>query len=162
MTELSLQDQIPHNHCFGCAPRNEKGLSLRSYWSGSGSSVARFKPQAHHCAAPTHFVNGGIIATLIDCHCMCTATAAAYFRQHRPIGSDPKLTFATGRLSVQFLRPTPIDSVLLLSAKIERETPNGFVVQCQLSAQDKVCAQGEVEAVTVAESWGRSRRERSL
>ena len=153
MTDRALQDQIPHNHCFGCGPENEAGLHLKSYWSGTGPSVARFEPQARHCAGPEHFVNGGIIATLIDCHSVCTATAAAYYREDRPIGSDPLLCFATSRLDVAYRRPTPMGETLELTALVTGTTEKGFSVECEISAAGRVCAAATVEAARVPLSW---------
>lgn len=115
--------------------------------------MARFVPQAHHCAAPPHFVNGGIIATLIDCHCICTATAAAYQRQRRPLGSSPHIYLATARLAISYARPAPIAGPLQLSARITAATDTQVTVACTLEVQGKFCATGEVLAVVVPPSW---------
>lgn len=159
MAQKSLQEQIPHNHCFGCGPLNERGLTLRSYWSGTGRSTARFTPKSHHCAGPAHFVNGGIVSTLIDCHCVCTATAAAYLSEGRAIGSDPQYFFATTKLIVDFAKPTPIDTDLLLEAEIEETIPMGYRLRCALTAGGKIRATGTVEAVRVSAAW-MTRREK--
>ena len=63
-------------------------------------------------------MNGGIIATLIDCHSVCTAMAAAYFEDARELGSEPAKYLATGRLEIDYRRPAPIDAVLQLEAEI--------------------------------------------
>ncbi|MEE8543759.1 MAG: PaaI family thioesterase [Gammaproteobacteria bacterium] len=153
MTDLSLQEQIPHNHCFGCGPFNEGGLNLKSYWSGSGPSIARFRPQPQHCSAPPHFVNGGIIATLLDCHSICTAMAAAYHREARAIGSAPLCYYATASLVVRYRRPAPMETELELEAEILDATDKGCLLQCSLSADGKLCADAEVQAVPVPLSW---------
>jgi acyl-coenzyme A thioesterase PaaI-like protein len=153
LAEVSLQAQIPHNHCFGCGPANKAGLNLESFWTGEGPSAARFMPQPHHCAAPTHFVNGGILATLIDCHCVCTCVAAAYFRARRPLGSAPGIYFATANMTLTYLRPTPISVALDLEAEIVAEIDKGYRVSCKLEAAGKICVTGEVCAVQVSESW---------
>jgi acyl-coenzyme A thioesterase PaaI-like protein len=115
--------------------------------------VARFTPAPHHCSAPIHFVNGGIIATLIDCHCICTAMAAAYFAEGRPIGSEPHRYFATGSLQIGYRRPTPMDTVLELSAVVHERQDERCRLTCQLSVQGKLCAVGDVLAVPVSEAW---------
>ena len=153
MAEISLQAQIPHNHCFGCGPANEAGLNLESFATGEGIFVARFEPQPHHCAAPTHFVNGGILATLIDCHCICSAYAAGYRDADRPMGSLPAMHFVTGEMTLQYLRPAPIDAALNLEAEIFAKIDNGYRVSCRLSAGTKLCVTGEVRAVRVSDSW---------
>ncbi len=74
----AFQDYYPEelSHCYGCGRRNEHGHQLKSYWDGD-ESVASFTPHAYHIAIPG-YVYGGLIASLIDCHCTGTA-AAAYF-----------------------------------------------------------------------------------
>jgi acyl-coenzyme A thioesterase PaaI-like protein len=153
LSEIALQDRFAHNHCFGCGPHNSGGLNLKSYWAGHGPSVARFTPAPHHCSAPPHFVNGGIIATLIDCHSICTAMAAAYLEQGRAIGSEPGLYYATGTLEIGYRRPTPMDTVLELEAEISERVGTKYVVICRLNAAGRLCAQGRVEAVPVPASW---------
>ena len=110
-------------------------------------------PAPQHCAGPTHFVNGGILSTLIDCHCVCTATAAAYADAGRKLGSEPLLSFATTRLEIEFLRPTPIEAELVLDAQIAKTIPNGYRLNCRLNADDKLRVRGCVEAVQVSQQW---------
>ncbi len=153
MSELALQDRLSHNHCFGCGPHNEGGLNLKSYWTGEGPSTARFTPLPHHCSAPTHFVNGGIIATLIDCHSICTAWAAAFVDEGRSIGSEPARFVATGKLEITYKRPTPMGTELELEAVISERLEPGYVLTCNLSANGKVCAVATVTAVPVPASW---------
>lgn len=153
LADRSLQAQIPHNHCFGCGPANTAGLNLESFWTGEGPSVARFAPQPHHCAAPKHFVNGGILATLIDCHCICTAIAAAYRAQGRAIGSQPNINLVTAGMTLRYRRPAPIDSPLHLAAQIDAQIHNGYRVSCTLSARGKVCVTADVDAIQVADAW---------
>jgi len=153
VTARSVQAQMPHNHCFGCGPSNDNGLGLESFWSSAGICTARFRPRAHHCAAPAHVVNGGVIATLIDCHAICTATAAAYRAESRPIGSWPHLYFATAQLRVRYRRPASISDVLELTAQIMQETPRGFIVECTLECRARQCVSAEVDAVRVSEQW---------
>lgn len=144
---------MPHNHCYGCGPLNSDGLRLKSYWSGNELSVASFTPETHHCAGPRHFVNGGIIATLIDCHSICTAVAMAYRDAGRAPGSPPDLHYATSKLEVEYLRPTPIDDPLRLEARIVERAAESYVVSCELASRGKTCARATVVAVRVPESW---------
>ncbi len=120
--------------------------------------MARFVPQPAHCAAPSHFVNGGIIATLIDCHCICTATAEAYRLENRDIGSTPHLHFVTARMVVDYLRPAPIEGPLMLTAAISSQLSKGFVVGCKLEVSGRLCATAEVTAIRVGEAWMHDKR----
>ena len=73
MDPIPFQNLIHGNHCFGCGPENDLGLRIKSYWDGKNQSICRFIPEKHHCAGPAEYLNGGIISTIIDCHCICTA-----------------------------------------------------------------------------------------
>ena len=115
--------------------------------------MAKFSPQPHHCAGPTHFVNGGIIATVIDCHCICTAAAAAYNDDAREIGTKPDLHYATTRLELKYLRPTPITAELELLARIEARKERRYVLFCELIADGKPRVEALVEAIRVSDSW---------
>src|SRR5690606_24999567 len=101
----AFQDRISGNHCYGCGPDNAGGLRIKSYWSGDNESVCHFTPLPHHSAGPAHYVNGGIIATLIDCHCVCTAIAKGYRLAGREVGQGEAIWFATGRLEVDYKYP---------------------------------------------------------
>ena len=150
---IPFQDRLPHNHCFGCGPDNPHGLRVRSSWAGEDQSVAHFTPAPYHCAGPAHFVNGGILATIIDCHCVCTAMAAAYRDADRELGSPTGLHYATAKLEAEYLRPTPIDAELTLTARIVARTERTYVLSCELEARGKTCVSARVEAIRVPESW---------
>ena len=155
----ALQDQLPHNHCFGCGPHNPNGLRIKSYWSGDELSVARFTPEPHHCAGPKHFVNGGILATIVDCHCICTAAGWAYRDEGREIGTKPDFHYATSTLTLAYRRPTPMNTELELEAHVVERTERTYVLSCALKANGKTCVEATVEAIRVPESWIQGERE---
>ncbi len=149
----AFQDRIPDNFCFGCGPENPKGLRIKSFWDGEKESVCRYQPEAHQTAGPRQFLNGGIIATLIDCHCVCTATAAAYRREGRDLGSAPPIWYVTGTLSVRYLKPTPIADPVEMRATVLEETDKKTSLSCILSSDGEPCAQAEVVAIRVPYTW---------
>lgn len=151
MTE-SIQEQIPDNHCFGCGTLNPDGLHIRSRWQGD-ESVCVWTPHPEHMAGPTHILNGGIIATVIDCHTVCTAIADAYRREGRDIGAEPTLWYATGRLSLHYLRPTPLDAPLTLRAHIVESGERKTILACSLHSESEVRVEAEVVAVRVPPAW---------
>ncbi len=153
MHDTSFQALIPDNFCFGCGPGNPHGLRLESRWSGPNESVCTYQPEWYHAAGPKSILNGGIIATLIDCHCVCTAMAAAYRAEGREIGSPPHLWYATGSLKVKYLRPTPIDLPVHLTARIEEAHAKKTLLSCVLSSAEIKCAEGKVIAVRTSPSW---------
>src|SRR5204863_1255601 len=64
----SLQERYaPENACWGCGPANPHGLRIRSFPRGE-EVVAEWKPEPRY-EAFQGVLNGGIIGTLLDCHC---------------------------------------------------------------------------------------------
>lgn len=155
MSDKAFQDYYPDDfsHCYGCGSLNENGLQIKSYWDGE-ESVCRFTPDKKHIALPG-FVYGGLIASLVDCHCVGTAAAATYRFEERELGSDPPLRFVTGSLKVDFLAPTPMGVELELRGKVLEVTGKKAVIEARVLAGDKVCATGLVIAVKMPETMGR-------
>jgi acyl-coenzyme A thioesterase PaaI-like protein len=149
---VAFQDQIPDNFCFGCGADNPDGLHLKSAWEGD-EAVAHWTPWPRFAAGPKHFLNGGIIATLLDCHGVCTAIAEGYRRDGRAIGTEPSIWHATTKLDVRYLRPTAIDQPVLLRATVVEVGDGGTVVDCTLTSAGKIRAEGRVVSVQVPESW---------
>lgn len=152
-TTPSFQSQIPDNFCFGCGADNPDGLRIQSFWSGPDQSICRYTPQPHQAAGPKTFLNGGIIATLIDCHTICTAVANAYRLEEREISSSPLVWFVTASLKVDYLKPTPIDAPVELRATLRDVGEKKTVLDCTLSSGETVSARGEVLAIRVPLSW---------
>lgn len=149
--ERAIQDYYPDDfsHCYGCGRLNAHGYRIKSYARGD-TVVAAFDPEPWHLSVPK-FTYGGLIASLIDCHAMATAAAATYRAEGRAFGSDPPLRFVTGRLAVDYLKPTPIGR-LELSARAREMGPRKVVVDVTLSADGTVTARGEVVAVRIPDS----------
>lgn len=152
MDPSAFQDEIPDNHCWGCGSSNPHGLRIKSYWSGE-EAVCTWRPEDFHGGGPRHILNGGIIATLMDCHCICTAIAAAYRAEGRGFKTEPLIWYVTASLSVSYLLPTPVDAPVTLHAKIIERKPRKTLLYCSLHARGKERARGEVAAVRVPPAW---------
>ena len=152
MADKAIQDEMVGNYCWGCGADNPVGLHLKSYWDGE-VAVAQWTPGHEYAAGPRHFLNGGIIATLLDCHGICTAVASAYQREQRSIRTEPEIWFATASLSVDYLRPSPIDSLVQLSARVVSQDDRTITVDCVLRASEKERARASVGAVRVPDDW---------
>ena len=150
--QRAFQDQMSDNLCFGCGSENPDGLQIKSFWDGA-DSVCSYQPLTHHAAGPPHIVNGGIIATLIDCHCVCTAIADAYRRAGQPIGSAPLLWYATGALNIKYLAPASIDQPLRLRAQLTETHVKKTILACSVTSGGTVCATAQVVAVRVPSAW---------
>jgi acyl-coenzyme A thioesterase PaaI-like protein len=140
MTEtLSIQESLyPDVMCFGCGHANPDGLHLRSYVDGD-VVVAEFTPWPQHDNG-TGFLNGGIIATVLDCH-----GAAVVMWEAAQRGWEPPpfvmLPFITAGFDVRFRRPTPLGPTLQLTASPERVDEKEIVVHSELAVDDKVRAE---------------------
>ncbi len=153
MSNKPFQDYWEKNKCWGCGSGNEHGLHLKSYWSGD-ESVSTFIPAGHHKAGPDHFLNGGIIATVIDCHSICTAIADAYREEERELNSEPFVWYVTASMKIDYHKPTPIADAVTLRARVEKREGKKTVVVCDLYSGGDKCAQAEVLAVRVTpEKW---------
>jgi acyl-coenzyme A thioesterase PaaI-like protein len=131
----SLQERYaPANACFGCGPANAEGLRIRSFLRGD-EVVAEWKPQPKYEAFPG-VLNGGIIGTLLDCHCNWTA---AYHLMRHADADHPPCT-VTAEYSIKLLRPTPSGGPVSLSAKAVDITGDRATIEGTLSAGGKICA----------------------
>lgn len=148
----AFQDYYPKNfsYCYGCGRLNDKGLKIKSYWDGE-ESICEFKPRPYHTAFPK-FVYGGLIASIIDCHGTGTASAAAYRAEGRNMGTEPILRYVTASLYVNYIKPTPIDTTLILRGIVKEIKEKKVIVKVILFANGEICAKGEVIAVKIPDS----------
>jgi acyl-coenzyme A thioesterase PaaI-like protein len=151
MSEKAFQDFYPDqwSHCFGCGRLNPRGYQIKSYWDGD-ETVAHFTPKSYHTAIPG-YVYGGLLASLIDCHGTGTAAAAAYRAENRPMDSDPPLRYLTGSLHIQYLKPTPLGSNILLRGKVRQVKGRKVIVDVSVIVDDIETVTGEVIAIQVPE-----------
>jgi acyl-coenzyme A thioesterase PaaI-like protein len=131
----SLQETYaPENRCFGCGPSNERGLRIRSFPEGD-EVVCTWTPQEYHLAF-ANILNGGIVGTLLDCHCNWTAAWALMQRD----GLDHPPFMVTAEYTIRLKRPTPMDTALHLRAKAVEVKADRCVVEGTLEAHGKVTA----------------------
>ena len=135
MKNRSLQEKYaPNNSCFGCGPANAQGLRIRSFPKGE-EVVAEWIPQSKYEAFPG-VLSGGIIGTLLDCHCNWTA---AWHLMKKARADHPPCT-VTADYAIKLLRPTSSNGPVFLSAKVVEATDDRATVEGTLSANEKVCA----------------------
>lgn len=146
MSTTSLQDQFaPKSICYGCGPANEHGLQIKSFVEGS-EVVAQWQPSEHHHAFP-NVVNGGIIGSILDCH--CNWAASWYLMQDQQLAEPP--CTVTAEYTIKLLRPTPMNTPLLLRAKLVDINGNKARITGELLANNKVCDTCEAVFVAVKE-----------
>lgn len=149
--QRSFQDYYPESlsHCYGCGTQNPEGLHIQSFWE-TDESVAEFHPKEYHLAFPG-YVYGGLIASLVDCHCVGTAAAAAYRNEGREPGTLPAFRYVTGSLHVDYLKPTPLGPPIILRAKVVEIKGKKIVVEATVNVDGKVTAKGRVVAIQMPE-----------
>jgi acyl-coenzyme A thioesterase PaaI-like protein len=134
----SIQERLyPQLTCFGCGHANAKGLKLRSY-PGEGFVTAQFQPWPEHDNG-FGFLNGGIIATVLDCH-----SGAAVFHRADQLGLQPPagapLLYVTAGLDLRYLRPVPLGQVLELRARVVSADADEVTVDAELVWDGKLRA----------------------
>lgn len=151
----AFQDFYPDNvaHCYGCGRLNAQGHQIRTIWDGD-ETVTRYTPRPEHTAIPG-FVYGGLLASLIDCHCTGTAAAAMYGAENREMDSEPAFRFVTGSLHVDYLKPTPLGPELEIRGKVKEIRGRKVIVEATVYAEGVATAHGEVVAVQMPDSFVR-------
>ncbi len=150
MEQHAFQDVFTGSmsHCWGCGSHNAHGLQIKSYWAENGEeTICTWQPQEYHTAAWPDILSGGIIASLIDCHSMCTAMMVAHRAEGVEWSSEPSIIYITASLQVKYLKPTPMTYPVTLRAHVTEQTARKMVVQCSVFSQDEECARGEVVGV---------------
>ena len=145
-----FQDHMPSNVCFGCGKDNHFGLQINSYWEGD-EAVCIWNSEEKY-QGWKGIMNGGILATLIDCHTMGTAMSAAYRAENRSLDSEPIYRYATGTISVKYLKPTSNNHPVELRAKVEEIKGRKVVLTCTVKSQGEITATSEVIAIRVVDS----------
>jgi len=159
---LSLQQRYaPQGICFGCGPANPQGLQIQSYPGPDGSVRAVWQAEPHHQAF-SGFLNGGIVSSLLDCHCNWTAIHYALQEQdqdrqkHEPVSMPPSTV--TARLDVEFLAPTSSHEPIELSAKVVEAAKRKYSVAGEVRVQGTVTAKCQALFIAVRQghpAWHR-------
>ncbi len=153
MPSKAFQDCYPDNyaHCYGCGRLNKNGLQIKSYWDGE-ESVCYFKPRPDYTGGFPHYLYGGLIASLMDCHGAGTAAAAKAREEGIDLDKEPLPRFVTARLEVDYLKPTPIDTELEIRGGIISIDGRKIEVQLTLKVQDSICAKGKALMIQIPEN----------
>ena len=132
---VSLQEKYaPTNSCFGCGPANKDGLRIRSFVDGN-EIVAEWMPEPKYEAFPG-VLNGGIIGTLLDCHCNWTA---AWHLMNKSGADHPPCT-VTAEYAIKLLRPTPTTGPVRLIGRVVESSSDRATVEGSLFGGGKLCA----------------------
>ena len=136
MSDAALQDRYaPNGTCFGCGPRNERGLHVKSVPREDGSVVARWHAEKFH-EAYDGALSGGIIGTLMDCHSNWTAT----YHLMKKSGAEAPPCTVTAEYAIKLRRPTPAAGEIEIVARPVDVGEDRAVVEAELIAGGNVCA----------------------
>ena len=154
--KIAIQDTYGERfqYCWGCGPKNEAGLHIKSYPTEDGKKViTRVKPGKTFTGGVPNNLFGGMIAMIFDCH----GTASAAFFKHYAKGLD--LTedtvierFITAHLEVDFKKPTPMDEEVEVEASLEELGERKAVVNMVLTSKGEVRAKAKMVAVAVKDN----------
>jgi acyl-CoA thioesterase FadM len=147
MERQYFQDYVPGNVCFGCGNLNHEGLQIKSYWDGEEAVCIWQSQEKYHGWA--HVLNGGILATIVDCHCMNTAMAAAYRSEGRGLESLPEYRYATGTMTVKYLKPTSNLTPVEVRTQVLEQKGRKVVMHCDVYSDGQKTAEADVIAIRV-------------
>lgn len=150
MSEEIFQDHMPGNVCFGCGKDNHQGLQIKSYWDGE-EAICIWESEEKY-QGWKGLLNGGIIATLIDCHSMCTSMAATYRAENRTLDSLPEYRYATGTMTIKYLKPTSNTLPVELRATVREIKGRKVTVDCKVFSEGQLTVIAEVIAIRVYDS----------
>ena len=150
MEKIYFQDYMPGNVCFGCGAESPEGLQIKSFWDGD-EAVCIWNSQEKYNGWK-NLLNGGILATLVDCHTMGTAMAYAYKSEDRALDTMPEYRYATGTINVRYLKPTPNDKPIELRAQVLEMKGRKTTMTCQVFCEGIQTAECEVVAIRVFDS----------
>jgi acyl-coenzyme A thioesterase PaaI-like protein len=142
----SIQEiYAPNNVCYGCGPANERGIGLRSFVEGD-QLIATWQADSHYQAFEG-MLCGGVIGTLLDCH--CNWTGAWQLMQNNQLEAPP--CTVTAEYKIVLKAPTPMKNPIRLRANVVQSSQRKAVVHGELIAGDQVTATCEGVFVAVKE-----------
>jgi uncharacterized protein (TIGR00369 family) len=110
------------NGCFGCGDDNDAGLHLQFFVDDEQRILCRVRLARQFQGPPGH-AHGGIIATLLD-------EAMSKANRHRNI------TAMTRHMSIDYLRPVPLESDLVLEGWSESDLDSGRKHRCSAALRN--------------------------
>ncbi|MDJ0973282.1 MAG: PaaI family thioesterase [Planctomycetota bacterium] len=124
----------PNGHCFGCGPKNDKGLRLESHVDGD-AVVCRWQARPEH-QAWKGTINGGVIGALFDCH--SNWTAAWHLWEQGGRGEFPSTV--TAEFHVKLKRPTSSRTPVTIRARVAESSENRATIEATMESEGKLTA----------------------
>ena len=154
MDQLAIQETYGERfqHCWGCGPKNDAGLHLKSYPAGD-KCICTFTPDKAYTGGVPKNLFGGMIAMVFDCH----GTASAAYFKHRDKGLElTKDTvigrFITAHLSIDFKKPVPMGEEINITSRVEEIGERKVIVAMEMEAAGDIRATAKMVAVGVKDT----------
>jgi acyl-coenzyme A thioesterase PaaI-like protein len=142
----SLQKQYASKSiCYGCGPANAEGLHINSF-PEEDRLICEWVPEPKYQAFPG-MLYGGLIASLLDCHCNWTA-AWHLMKQN---GLDKPPCTVTAELNVKYTAPTPATAPVRMVARVVQSKERSATVEGELYSGELLCATCRAVFVAVKE-----------
>lgn len=141
-------------YCWGCGPKNEEGIHIKSYPSEDGQSCyCKIVPEEKYTGGVPANLFGGMIAMIFDCH----GTASAAWFNHNNKGLKLKEDtvigrYITARLEIDFKKPVPMNKEITVTAKAEEIGERKIIVSMEMEADGEVRAKAKMVAVGVKDN----------
>ena len=150
---IAIQDRYGERfqHCWGCGPKNDLGLHLKTYPSIDGETcISKIKLENQYTGGVPSNVFGGMIATIFDCH---GTASAAWFAHHQKGLELTESTvigrFITARLEIDYLSPSPIEDEIVVTSTLEELGERKAIIAMEMTVATKVRAKAKMVAVAV-------------
>ena len=153
---IAVQDTYGERfqHCWGCGPKNDLGMHLKTYPSVEGTScISRIKVDPQYTGGVPANLFGGMIAVIFDCH--GTASAAWFSHHEKGLDLTPETVigrFITAHLEVDYLSPTPIDDEIIVTSTLEELGARKAIVNMEMTVAGKMRAKAKMVAVAVKDT----------
>ncbi len=154
--KISIQETYGERfqHCWGCGPKNDHGLHLKSFPSEDKKTVrAKIIPDKIYTGGVPQNLFGGMIAMIFDCH--GTASAAYFAHINEGLEFDENTVigrFITARLEVDFKKPTPMNEEIEVIAMLEEIGGRKAIINMEMIAKGEIRAKAKMVAVKVKDN----------
>ncbi|WP_308533529.1 hotdog fold domain-containing protein [uncultured Peptoniphilus sp.] len=154
--KISIQETYGDRfqYCWGCGPKNEEGIHIKSYPSEDGQSCyCKIVPEEKYTGGVPANLFGGMIAMIFDCH----GTASAAWFNHNNKGLKLKEDtvigrYITARLEIDFKKPVPMNKEITVTAKAEEIGERKIIVSMEMEAGGELRAKAKMVAVGVKDN----------
>lgn len=154
--KIAIQDTYGERfqHCWGCGPKNEAGLHLKSYPNEDGNKcICKFNPDGKYTGGVPNNIFGGMIAVIFDCHGTASAAWFAHNNKGLELTEDTVIgRFITARLEIDFKKPLPVNEEVTVTSIVEEIGERKVIVNMEMEAAGELRAKARIVAVGVKDN----------